>query len=216
MALRRPLTKRAEMAMRRRDFIKVSAASAFAMPERITVPLHRIVDAKAQFPPGCLQHFWTAIWPEAVATFSRGGIDFATTDGPGEVAHSAADRPFFTGLHRSALNLVLTDRLPLYWDNGRSLAGATTLDRGYPICLVALRYAHGNRAPFLSVNTCVHEILHALLLDIFIARPSALQAGEREYRIDWHATRLWILHDGAAIRLSAQSYLNRLRVPPPY
>ena len=143
--------------------------------------------------------------------FRPGGVELQTTDGPGEVGHTAADRPLFTGLRRGALNLVLTDSLPLYWDNARSLAGVTTLDRGYHLCLIALRYAHGDRVPFLSVNTCVHEILHALLLDIFLTRPSAYQAAEREYRIDWYATRLWLLHDGAAVRRSAQAYLDRLR-----
>ncbi len=197
--------------MTRRDFISVTAAAAYAAPARVSVPLHRIVDAKAQFPPDSLHRFWWSIWPEAVTNFGRGGIDFQVSDGPGEVAHTAADRPLFGGLRRGALNLVVTDRLPLYWDNGRLLAGVTTLDRGYHLCLIAARYAHGNRAPFVSVNTCVHEILHALMLDIFVTRPSAYQAVEREYRIDWYATRLWLFRDGGAIRSSAQAYLEKLR-----
>jgi hypothetical protein len=197
--------------MTRRDFLWAAAAFSSATPEQVTVPVHRIVDAKARFPPGSLQRFWSSIWPEAVTDFGRGGVELQTTDGPGEVGHTAADRPLFTGLRRGALNLVLTDSLPLYWDNARSLAGVTTLDRGYHLCLIALRYAHGDRVPFLSVNTCVHEILHALLLDIFLTRPSAYQAAEREYRIDWYARRLWLLHDGAAVRRSAQAYLDRLR-----
>lgn len=197
--------------MTRRDFLWAAAAFSSATREQVTVPVHRIVDAKAPFPPGSLQRFWSSIWPEAVTDFGRGGVELQTTDGPGEVGHTAADRPLFTGLRRGALNLVLTDSLPLYWDNARSLAGVTTLDRGYHLCLIALRYAHGDRVPFLSVNTCVHEILHALLLDIFLTRPSAYQAAEREYRIDWYATRLWLLHDGAAVRRSAQAYLDRLR-----
>ena len=198
--------------MTRRDFIPIAAAAAAVAPARVVVPLHRIVDAKAQFPPESLNRFWKSIWPEAYTEFGRGGISFQVTDGPGEVAHTAADRPLFGGLRRGALNLVLTDRLPLYWDNARSLAGVTTLDRGYHLCVIALRYAHGNRVPFLSVNTCVHEILHALMLDIVVTRPSAYQTVEREYRIDWYATRLWLFHDGAAIRASAQTYLERLRL----
>ena len=185
-------------------------AAASTAPARVIVPLHRIVDAKARFQPESLHRFWWSIWPEAVTDFGRGGIGFQVTDGPGEVAHTAADRPLFSGLQRGALNLVLTDRLPLYWDNARSLPGVTTLDRGYHLCLIALRYAHGNRVPFLSVNTCIHEILHALMLDIFVTRPTAYQTVEREYRIDWYATRLWLFHDGAAIRSSAQTYLERL------
>jgi hypothetical protein len=104
----------------------------------------------------------------------------------------------------------------MYWDNGRALSGATTLDRGYCLSLIALRYAHGDQVPFISVNTCVHEILHALLLDIFVTRPSAYQSVEREYRVDAYATGLWIFHDGAAIRRSAQTFLDRLSAAPAF
>jgi hypothetical protein len=97
------------------------------------------------------------------------------------------------------------------WDNGRALAGATTLREGYCVCMIALRYAHGHQVPFLSTNTCVHEMLHALLQDIFVNRPNWLQTGERESRIDWYATLLWLFQDGTAIRRSAEICLNRLR-----
>jgi hypothetical protein len=197
--------------MTRRDFLYATAALPPATPTQVTVPIHRIVDAKARFPAGSLQRFWHSIWPEAVTDFGRGSITLQTSDGPGEVGHTAADRVFFNGLRRGVLNLVLTDSLPLYWDNARALAGVTTLDRGYHLCLIALRYAHGDRVPFLSVNTCVHEILHALMLDIFLTHPSAYQVAEREYRIDWYATRLRLFHDGGAVRRSAQVYLDRLR-----
>jgi hypothetical protein len=197
--------------MTRRGFLYATAALPPATPTKVTVPIHRIVDAKARFPAGSPQRFWHSIWPEAVTDFGRGGITLQTSDGPGEVGHTAADRVFFNGLRRGVLNLVLTDSLPLYWDNARALAGVTTLDRGYHLCLIALRYAHGDRVPFLSVNTCVHEILHALMLDIFLTHPSAYQVAEREYRIDWYATRLWLFHDGGAVRRSAQVYLDRLR-----
>ena len=65
--------------------------------------------------------------------------------------------------------------------------------------------------PFVSVNTCVHELLHALLQDVFVRRPAWYQTGSREFRIDWYATQLWLFHNGAAIRQSAQTYLKRLR-----
>jgi hypothetical protein len=32
----------------------------------------------------------------------------------------------------------------------------------------------------------------------------------REFRIDWYATRLWLWHDGGAIRQTAQKYVERL------
>src|SRR5437879_3896508 len=65
--------------------------------------------------------------------------------------------------------------------------------------------------PFLSVNTCVHELLHALLQDVFVDRPKWYQGGEREFRTDWSATCLWLFHDGAAIRKSGRAYVDRLR-----
>jgi len=59
---------------------------------------------------------------------------------------------------------------------------------GYPVSMIALPYAHGNQIPFLSVNTCVHELLHALLQDIFVSRPKWYQSDGREFRSDWYAT----------------------------
>ena len=199
--------------MTRRDFICIAAAapSPSSAQARLVVPVHRIVDARAQRPAEQLHHFWTSIWPEAFRDFSRGGIDLQTSDGPGEVRHSPGDNPIFIGLRRGVINLVLTDHIPMYWDNGRALAGVTTLYDGYHLCMLALRYAHGNQVPFLSVNTCVHELLHALFQDIFVSRPKWYQPAGREFRNDWHATCLWLFHDGAAIRQTGQVYLNRLR-----
>jgi hypothetical protein len=198
--------------MTRRNFISVAAAAGGPANSRaLILPVHRVMDARAQCPPERLRRFWSSIWPEAVRDFHRSGIELQTSDANGEVRRSPADRPIFVGLQRGVINLVLTDRIPMYWDNGRALAGVTTLHEGHPLCLLALRYAHGHQIPFLSVNTCVHELLHVLLQDIFISRPKWREAGEHEFRIDWYATRLWLFHDGAAVRKSAQVYLERLR-----
>jgi hypothetical protein len=198
--------------MTRRDFIHSAGAAAIRTSgqTRLPVPVHRIMDSRAQCTPEQLHHFWWSIWPEAVRDFSRGGIELKTSDGPGEVRRSPADTPIFIGLRRGAVNLVLTDHIPMKWDTGRALAGVTTIHNGYHVCVVALRYAHGNQIPFLSVNTCVHELLHALLQDVFVSRPRWFQTGGREFRTDWYATRLWLFHDGAAVRESAQTYLGRL------
>lgn len=196
--------------MTRRRFLHAAFLASAAAPARVAVPIHRITDAKAQFPPGALDGFWHSIWPQAARDFASGGIDLQTTDGLGSIGHTAADRPFFTGLVRGALNLIVTDRLPLYWDDARALSGVTTFDRGYCMSLIALRYAHGNRAPLLSTNTCTHEILHALLLDVFVTRPSNYQSVEREYRVDWYATRLWLFGDGAAVRESARKFVAKI------
>jgi hypothetical protein len=168
------------------------------------------MDAHGQASPQVVHRLWSEIWPEAAIAFGHGGIDLQTADGPGEVRRTAADRPVFVGLRRGVINLVFTDYIPMFWDRGRALAGVTTLHEGYHVCMVAMRYAHGNQIPFLSVNTCVHELLHALLLDIYVRRSSAFQTGEREFRVDRYATWLWLFHNGSAIRQSAQTYLARL------
>jgi len=197
----------------RRHFIATAMAAPVrsGAPARLSVPVHRVMDARSQCPPDQLHHFWSNIWPEAAGDFSRGGVELQTSDGPGEVRRSPGDRPIFIGLRRGVINLVLTGLVPMYWDNGRGLAGVSTFYDGYPVCMIALRNAHGNQIPFLSVNTCVHELLHALLQDIFVRRGKWYQSGGREFRIDWYATCLWLFHDGAAIRQSAQVCLDRLR-----
>jgi len=200
----------------RRDFMLRLAAAAIpaGSPARLAVPLHRVMDGHARCTPEQLRRFWWSTWPEAVRAFGRGGIELQTSDGPGEVKRSAGDRPIFVGLRRGVLNLVLTDHIPMYWDRGRALAGATTIYDGYHLCMIALEYAHGNQAPFFSLNTCVHEILHALLLDIFVTHPKWYEGGEREFRTDWHATALWMFHGDGTVRESAQVFVNRLRAAP--
>jgi hypothetical protein len=176
----------------------------------LVVPVHRVMDSRAgrDFEP--LSQFWWSIWPEAVHEFDSGGIRLRTSDAAGEIRLSPGQRPVFVGVRRGVINLVLTDHIPMDWDKGRALAGVTTLDDGYHLCVIALNYAHGNRIPFLSVNTCVHELCHALLQDVFLDRPPWYRADEREFRIDWYATRLWLFHDARAIRESARVYLERL------
>ena len=197
--------------MTRRVFLWTAAAIGSRAQGRLRVPIHRVMDARAHCTPDQLRHFWSSIWPEAVRDFSQGGIELQTTDGPGEVRRSAGDNPILVGLRRGVINLVLTDHLPMYWDNSLALAGTTTLWDGNAVSMIALAYAHGNQVPFLSVNTCVHELLHALLQDIFVSRPKWYQSDGREFRVDSYATGLWLFHDGAAIRESAQACLDRLR-----
>jgi hypothetical protein len=117
----------------------------------------------------------------------------------------------FAGLEHGVVNLVITDHVPLQWDNGRGLAGVSTRRDGYDLCLIALSYAHSHQVPFVSVNTCVHELLHVFFEDILVSRPEGLPRAGREFRIAWHATRLWLFQDGAAVRKAAQAYLKGLR-----
>jgi hypothetical protein len=199
--------------MTRRGFLSMAAAAATssATPARLLVPIHRILDARARNPPERVQRFWPSLWNEAARDYRQGGIDFEISDGPGEVRNSPADNPIFVGLRRGAINLVVTDTIPMNWDGGRALAGVSTIHDGYHVCMIALRYAHGNQVAFLSVNTCLHEILHVLLQDIFLKSPKWYQSSGREVRVDWYATRLWLFHDGAEVRKSGEAYLRRLR-----
>ena len=199
--------------MTRRNFISIATAATVPSGSQapLIVPVHRVMDVRARCPSDLLRRFWWSIWPEAVRDFHRSGIRLQTSDATGEVKRSASDRPILIGLKRGVINLVLTDHIPMNWDNGRALAGVTTIYEGYHVCMVALRYAHGHEIPFLSVNTCVHEILHVLLQDIYLGRTPWYEASAHEVRIDWYATRLWLFHDGAAIRKAAQAYVERLR-----
>ena len=199
--------------MTRRDLLRSAALvtrNASAAEKPVIVPVRRVMDSRATSSPQ-LHRFWWQIWPEAVRDFTNGGIRLEVSDAAGEIRHSAGDRPIFLNLERGVLNLVLTDHIPLYWDQSRALSGVTTIYEGYHLCLISLRYAHGNQVPFLSVNTCVHELLHALMQDVFVNHPSWFQSGRREFRIDSYATLLWLFHDGSAIRKSARPYVDRLR-----
>jgi len=199
--------------MTRREF--VSTAAALAIPANsqtpLVAPVNLVMDSRAKCTPQQLRRFFSSIWPEAVRDFNRCGIQLQSNQRTGEIKLSPGGRPIFTGLERGAINVVVTDRIPMAWDNGRALLGVTTRSEGYHLCLIALSYAHGHQIPFFSVNTCVHELLHVLLQDVFVSRPTGLPGDGREFRIDWYATQLWLFHDGAVIRKSAQAYLDRLR-----
>jgi len=199
--------------MTRREFVWTASAASAARgaPARLAVPVHRVMDLHPQCSRDDVQQFWWNTWPEAARTFGRGGIDLQTSDGPGEVRHTAGDRPIFSGLRQGVINLILTGHIPMHWDRARALPGVTTIYDGYHLCVIALRFAHGNQVPFFSVNTCVHELLHALLQDVYVNRPGWYRGGQREARTDWYATRLWLFHDGRAIRASGREYLTRIR-----
>jgi hypothetical protein len=108
------------------------------------------------------------------------------------------------------LNVVLTDTVPLDWDNGRSLPGVTTIHEGYHVSVIALKNAYANRLPLLAVNTVVHELLHVFRGDIFVRRSGLLNGADREAAVDWQATRLWLLGDAPRIKECARTYLQHL------
>ena len=176
----------------------------------LVIPLHHVLNSNARYETGQLSNFWLDIWPEAVRDFARCGIRFRTSRKEAEIRRSPSGNPVFTGLERGVINMVITDHVPFEWDGGRGLSGLTTLYQGYHLCIIAVGRAHGHQVPLLSVNTCVHELLHALLLDIFENRPKGVIGAAREFRIDFYATRLWLVGDCAGLRESSQAYLKRL------
>jgi hypothetical protein len=204
----------------RREFLSIwpSALAARVGPiAPVIVPVRAIVDTRVNWHLDLLRRFWWRIWPDAVRSFGRCGIQLQATEGHGDVARPPGREPIVSGLDPHSLNLVLTNRIPMEWDSGRDLSGVTLRYWGYHLCMLALSRAHGNQIPYLSVNTCVHEMLHALLFDIFESRPSALAGQWREFRVDACATRLWLCHSGGALRESARRYAERLRaetIPP--
>lgn len=199
--------------MTRRGLLLAAAAGASgATPSRVTLPLNRVTDAHAHIPPDVHSRFWWKVWPEAVSAFYRGGVEIQCTDTQGAVKHTPADRPILEGLDRSKLNLMLTDRVPMLWDQARGLAGVTTLYEGCAVSLISMQHAHGYRVPFVDTNTVVHEMLHAILGDIFIRKPTGLQVNKRELSADAYATRLWMFGDAAAVRRGVVKLRERLTV----
>jgi hypothetical protein len=199
---------------RRELFSKAPAAGLVPIISQqapVIVPVHHVLDGQVKWRPDQIHHFWSRIWPEAVRDLERCGIRLESTLRAGGVWRPAGREPVIIGLDPGVINFVITDRIPIEWDNGRALSGVTTLYRGYHLCMVALNHAHCHQLPLLSVNTCVHELLHALLHDVFEARPKGLPGQAREFRIDLYATRLWLFHDGATIRKAAYTYVERLR-----
>lgn len=203
--------------MTRRAFLPLASIGALGKPPEgpVVVPVHRLFNGRAKLRPRYLRKFSGVIWPETLRCFRGTGIEFRITDDVGEIRRSPGGKPIFIGLRRDAVNLFLTDTIPIHWDGGRALKGVATIFEGCHLCVIALRYAHGHRIPLLSTNTCVHEMLHVFLQDIFVNRPSRLESEEREMRIDWYATRLWLFGRDAAIRSAAQAYLRRCQTVHP-
>jgi hypothetical protein len=193
----------------RRNFLFLAATPA-ALPPRLSIPLHILLDGQAAWKPRQLDRFWWHIWPESVRDFRHAGIQFQTNWTVGSVQRPPGVEPYIVSLNRKAVNLVVTNLIPTRWDQGRAWSGVSTRFHGSHVCMVALDRAHGNQVPLLSVNTCTHELLHALMLDLFENRPGGLAGQAREFRIDRLATWLWLFHDGRVIRAAAQNYVDRL------
>lgn len=199
--------------MTRRELLSAAAAGGVPTVSQapLIVPVCIVLDGRVKWRPEQIGRFWSSIWPEAVRDFGRCGIRLQSSHKTGKVGRPEGREPVVSGLERGVINVVITDQIPMEWSKGRALSGVTTRYRGYHLCMVALSRANGHQLPLLSVNTCVHELLHALLHDIFEDRPTGLFGSAREFQVDLYATRLWLFHDGARIREAAQTYLERLR-----
>jgi hypothetical protein len=195
--------------MTRRELVAMAAMSGVRAP--LVVPVHLIYDNRAKLTPEQMRYFSGALWPEAVRDFERCSIRLDCTTTEGEIRRTPSSKPIFVGLESGVVNLVLTDYIPMDWDRGRGVTGVTTLYEGRHVCVIALAHAHTHRIPLVAVNTCVHELLHAFLHDIFENRPRGLTGAAREFRVDWLATRLWLYHEGTMIRRAAEAYVQRLR-----
>src|ERR1035437_9138477 len=77
----------------RRYFISTLAAalSPSNAPARLLIPVHRIMDSRAQCPPELFLRVWSSIWPEAVGDCGGGGIGLRVSAGRGEVRPPPAD-----------------------------------------------------------------------------------------------------------------------------
>ncbi|GEM_PF-2925261 len=195
--------------MTRRQLLGIVGALS-APGDEIVVPLRLLVDRKVKWSPEQVESFRKDLWAQAVGNLLSCGVRLQVVEGKGEVERPPEREPVISGLEWGSLNFVATNRIPMHWDGGRSLCGVTTLYRGHHLCMVALDLAHGNRVPFVAVNTCLHELLHALLNDIFEDRPSGAKGQMREARVEYVATKLWLFGDGREIREGARSYVQRL------
>ena len=198
--------------MTRRHFLALPAAGAWVgrLEAPVTVPVHVIQDVKA-LRPDSLHDFLWRLWPDTVSEFAHCGVQFRTTFSSGAVERPPYREPVITPLEEHAVNLAVTDRIPSYWDNGRNLSGITKLHRGYHLCVIAMATAHGNAIPLFALNTCVHELLHAIMGDIFETQAGGVARQARESRIDWLATQMWLLHSGGPVRQAAAKYVARLQ-----
>jgi len=194
--------------------VLLAAGAASGPAARLEIPLVRITDKYARSNPASRTQFLTRIWKEAEQVFASVGMSLRTVDRVGEVLQYPSGRPRFRCLERGIINIVLTDRVPLDWDKGRSLAGVSAMYEGFCICVISMNEAHGNQIPFVSVNTIAHELLHVLLQDVFRDRTSVFHGQSSEARVDLHATRLWLFGRDETVRESARVCLERLRSMP--
>lgn len=192
--------------MTRREFLSMAPLAGVVPTDsqaEVRLPVNIVQDKRASLSSRQLDYFWSSIWAEAVRDLGWCGIEPQMSTRTGDIWRPPGRQPVVSGLVHRAINLIITDQIPVEWDGGRALSGVAMFYRGFEMCVLALNRAHGHLIPLISVNSCIHELLHVLMCDIYEPRPAGLLGEAREFRIDCYATRLWLLHDGAAIREAA-------------
>lgn len=180
-------------------------------PDPVEVPILLVINQHAKWNNALLRDFRTKVWDEAAWCFAQSGVKLRIEERIGEVLKYPGGRPRFVGLDPKRLNVVLTDHVPLSWDQARYSAGVSRIYEGCHVCLIAVGVAHGNRVPLLALNSVVHELLHVFLQDIYAERGELMKGYDREVRVDWHATRLWLSRNHTAIKQAASEYVKKLR-----
>src|SRR4051794_17225086 len=117
--------------MTRRDILQAAALLATPSGPQLEIPVHRMLDKNARCSPVQVKTFLSSVWNEAVHNFAQGSIALRVTESNGEVQKYPSGKPRFRCLQREMINVVLTDRIPLDWDKGRSLPGISTLYEGF-------------------------------------------------------------------------------------
>lgn len=173
------------------------------------MPVLRLLDKNARSNAAQVRQFYSMVWDQADRDFRQCGVMLQTVERTCEIRKHVSGHPRFEDLDRSMVNVVLTDSIPLDWDNGRGLAGVATIYEGCHLCVIAMNYAHPHRIPLVAVNTLVHELLHIFFQDIFVARGGLIHSQTHEFRVDWYATRLWLFGASDVVRESTAEYLAR-------
>jgi hypothetical protein len=176
----------------------------------LEVPVQVVLNKLAKWTSAERDSFRNNVWNEAVQVLRKCGISLRATEREGEIHKYPSGRPRIVGMQYGVLNIVLTDTIPMAWDNGRGVAGVATVYEGYHLALISIRAAHGNRVPFLHVNTVLHELIHMFFEDFYVPREGRLSGQAHEHVIDWHATRMWLFSDGDHVKHSAAQYIKCL------
>lgn len=112
------------MKLTRRAWLAASGL-AYAASAPLEIPVCLIEDSRATFEKERIAAFWRSIWPQAIRNLGYCGIRLQARRVAGEVKRLPSGRPAFAGLERGMLNVVVTNQIPLAWDNGRGLNGVT-------------------------------------------------------------------------------------------